>query len=66
MTITLYWWAIPLAVALTGWAIAGIYYRKNYSPSGYFGDFVTPFIAAVIFGLSLLLAIGICIGRWLA
>lgn len=64
MTIELGWWAIPLALLIVGWVLAQVYHYKNYSPGGYFGDFVTPFIGLVIFGLFAMVALGIAIGKW--
>lgn len=66
MTITIGWWVIPLILLLVGWLLAWWYHSKNYSPGGYFGDFVTPAVSLGIFCAFALLAIGIAIGKWIA
>jgi len=65
MTIEIGWWGIPLLIVIVGWLISNWYFGKNYSPGGYFGDMFTPMVSAAIFILSLILAIGILIGKWI-
>ncbi len=64
MTITLGWWAVPIALVIVGGLLAWVYHAKHYSPGGYFGDPITPLFSLVIFVLFALTALGICIGKW--
>lgn len=60
------WWVVPLVLLVAGWISAQVYFRRNYEPDCYCGDFITLFVSMGIFGLFALFAVGICIGRCLA
>jgi peptidoglycan/LPS O-acetylase OafA/YrhL len=63
MTITLSWWAIPIAILVVAIIAAYIYHVRNYQPGGYFGDFVTPIVAGTIFIAGAVLAVGLTLGK---
>lgn len=60
MTITITWWAIPVALCVIGVFVAFVVGSRggNY-------DFVTPLIAAAIFFIFIAAAIGITAGHFL-
>ena len=64
-TVTLHWWMIPLAITILGILIAKSFFDRNYQPSGYFGDWMTPLVSALIFFIFLSISIGIVVGRYL-
>lgn len=59
------WWILPILIVIVGYVVSYVYYKINYSPSGYFGDFITPFVSLVLFFIFVAIAVGIVIGKFL-
>jgi hypothetical protein len=60
ITVSLYWWLLPLALAIAGVAIpASLKSQGDY-------DFGTPLIGFAIFAACEMGAVGLLVGRWLA
>ncbi len=66
MTITLYWWMLPIALLIIGGIASKIFYKMNYQGGGSFGgDWFTSAASAAIFIGFVLLALGITLGKLL-
>jgi len=64
VTITLHWWAWPIALLVAG-LLAAVYVASKTDRGGNFPDVFTPLVAFGVFLIGLAAALGALIGHFL-